>query len=147
VFNGCVRKATKGGFMKAIPKTRASDVTSFVLGGRWPLDDLDQPTMRWLCTIAKRKHVAVIDVIYEALDSFVAKWEADAELGEKLSSSGAAKRWWSDGWPIPVRRNQSTFLRVRDETPAVAAMCINNPDCSPVGIIHPDTQLRSNRLC
>jgi hypothetical protein len=88
-----VRKATKGGFMKATPKTRASDVRSFVLGRRWPLDGLDQPTMRWLSTIAKRKHVAVVDVIYEALDSLVAKWETDAELEEKLSSSDAAKRW------------------------------------------------------
>jgi hypothetical protein len=37
--------------------------------------------------------VAVVDVIYEALDSFVAKWEAEAEMEKKLSSSDAAKRW------------------------------------------------------
>jgi hypothetical protein len=39
--------------------------------------------MRWLSKIAKRKYVAVVDVIYEALDSFVAKWETEAEL-EKI---------------------------------------------------------------
>src|SRR5881227_1546242 len=26
------------------------------------------------------------------------------------------------------------FLRARNETPSVAAMCIHDPDCSPVGI-------------
>lgn len=93
MFNRCVRKATEGSFMKTIPKTRASNVTPFVLEGRWSLDGLDQPTMRWLSKIAKRKHVAVVDVIYEALDSFVAKWEAEAELEKKLSSPDAAKRW------------------------------------------------------
>jgi hypothetical protein len=47
-------------------------------------DGPDQPTMRWLSKVAKRKHVAVVDVIYEALDSFVAKWEADAELEKNI---------------------------------------------------------------
>jgi len=84
VFNRCVRKATEGGFTKTIPKTRASNVTPFVLEDRWPLDALDQPTMPSLSKIAKRKHVAVVDVIYEALESFVAKCEAEAELEEKI---------------------------------------------------------------
>jgi hypothetical protein len=84
VFNRCVRKATEGGFMKTIPKTRASNVTPFVLEGRWALDGLDQPTMRWLSKVAKRKRVVVADVIYEAVESFVAKCEAEAELETKI---------------------------------------------------------------
>ena len=59
-------------------------MTPFVLAGRWALDGLDQPTMRWLSKTAKRKHVAVADIIYEALDSFVAKCEAHAELETKI---------------------------------------------------------------
>jgi hypothetical protein len=58
--------------MKTIPK-RPTNVTPFVLEGCWALDGLDQPTMRWLSKVAKRKHVGVADVIYEALESFVAK--------------------------------------------------------------------------
>jgi len=76
--------STEGGFMKTIPTARASNVTPFVLEGCWALDGLDQPTMRWLSKIAKRKHVAVADVIYEAIESFLAKWEAEAELETKI---------------------------------------------------------------
>jgi hypothetical protein len=125
--------------MKTIPKTRASNVTPFVLEGRWPLDGLDQPTMRWLSKIAKRKHVAVVDVIYEALDSFVAKWEAEAELEKNYQvptplNGGSATdgRFQSD-------ESSQLFLRVRNETPSVAAMCIQDPDCSAVGINHRHT--------
>ncbi len=50
---------------KTISETRPSNVTPFVLDGCWALDGLDQPTMRWLSKIAKRKHVAVADVIYK----------------------------------------------------------------------------------
>jgi hypothetical protein len=82
--NTCVRKATVSGCMKTIPKTRPSNVTPFVLEDCWALDGLDQPTMRWLSNIAKRKHVAVADVIYEAIESFLAKWEAEAELETKI---------------------------------------------------------------
>ncbi len=84
VFNKCVRKATVSGCMKIIPKTRPSYVTPFVLERCWALDGLDQPTMRWLSKIAKRKHVAVADVIYEAIESFLAKWEAEAEPETKI---------------------------------------------------------------
>jgi hypothetical protein len=70
--------------MKAIPKTRPSNVTPFILEGRWALDRLDQPTMRWLSKIAKRKRVGIADVIYEAVESSVAKCEAEAELEEKI---------------------------------------------------------------
>ncbi len=70
--------------MKTILKTRPSNVTPFVLAGRWRLDRLDQPTMRWLSKVAKRKRVGVADVIYEAVHSFVAKCESEAELEEKI---------------------------------------------------------------
>ena len=70
--------------MKTTPKTRPSNVTPFVLDGCWALDGLDQPTMRWLSKVAKRKRVGVADVIYEALESFVAKCEAEADLENKI---------------------------------------------------------------
>ena len=70
--------------MKAISKTRPGNVTPFVLEGRWALDRLDQPTMRWLSKVAKRKRVGVADVIYEALESFIAKCEAETELETKI---------------------------------------------------------------
>jgi hypothetical protein len=70
--------------MKTTPKTRPSNVTPFVLEGCWVLDGLDQPTMRSLSKEAKRKHVAVADVIYEAIGSFVAKCEVEAELEKKI---------------------------------------------------------------
>jgi hypothetical protein len=54
------------------------------LEGRWALDGLDQQTMRWLSKEAKRKRVGVADVIYEAVESFVAKCEAEAELETKI---------------------------------------------------------------
>ena len=38
----------------------------------------------WLSEEAKRKRVGVADVIYEALESFVAKCEAEAELEKKI---------------------------------------------------------------
>lgn len=69
--------------MKTISKTRPGNVTAFVLEGRWALDGLDQPTMRWLSETAKRKHVAVADVVYKALESFVAKCEAETELARE----------------------------------------------------------------
>ena len=79
-----VRKAAEGVCMKTISKTRPGNVTPFVLEGCWALDGLDQPTMRWLSKEAKRKHVAVADVIYEAIESFIAKCEAEAELETKI---------------------------------------------------------------
>lgn len=70
--------------MKTIPKTRPGNVTPFVLDGCWTLDGLDQRTMRSLSRAAKRKRVGVADVIYEALESFLAKCEAQAELETKI---------------------------------------------------------------
>jgi hypothetical protein len=70
--------------MKTTPQTRPSNVTPFILEGRWRLDGLDQPTMRSLSKEAKRKRVEVANVIYEAIDSFVAKCEAEAELETKI---------------------------------------------------------------
>ena len=79
-----MRKATEGSCIKTISETRPSNVTPFVLEGCWALDGLEQPMMRWLSKIAKRKNVAVADVIYEAIESFLAKWEAEAELETKI---------------------------------------------------------------
>jgi hypothetical protein len=70
--------------MKTTPKTRPCNVTPFVLEGCWVIDGIDQPTMRWLSNIAKQKHVGVTDVIYEAVESFVAKCEAEADLENKI---------------------------------------------------------------
>jgi len=70
--------------VKTIPKTRPGNVTPFVLEGCWALDGLDQPTLRSLSKEAKRKRVGVADVIYEAVESFIAKCEAEAELENKI---------------------------------------------------------------
>ena len=40
--------------------------------------------MRWLSKVAKRKRVGVADIIYEAVESFVAKCEAEADLERKV---------------------------------------------------------------
>jgi hypothetical protein len=70
--------------MKTPHNRRHANVTPFVLEGRWAPDRLDQPTMRWLSKVAKRKRVGVADVIYQAIESFVAKCEAEAELETKI---------------------------------------------------------------
>jgi hypothetical protein len=70
--------------MKTISEMRPGNVTPFVLEGCWALDGLDQPTMRWLSKVAKRKRVGVADVIYDVIESFVAKCEAEAELEKKI---------------------------------------------------------------
>ena len=70
--------------VKSLPKMRHAKVTPFVLEGRWALDGLDQSTMRWLSKVAKRKRVGVADVMYEAIASFLARWEAEAELETKI---------------------------------------------------------------
>jgi hypothetical protein len=96
--------------METISKTRPGNVTPFVLAGRWALDGLDQPTMRWLSKTAKRKHVAVADIIYEAIDSFVAKCEAEGRTrNENHQVSDFAKKAVVDGSLIRVRQTQSAF--------------------------------------
>ena len=79
-----MRKATEGSCIKTISETRPSNVTPFVLEGRWALHGLDRPTMRWLSKEAKRQRVRVADIIYEAIESFVAKCEAEAKLENKI---------------------------------------------------------------
>ena len=69
----------------SIHMCRASGkVTPSILDARWALDCLDQPTMRWLSKAAKRKRVSVAEVIYESVESFVAKCEAEADLDKKI---------------------------------------------------------------
>ena len=70
--------------MKTAPKTRPANVMSFVLEGCWPLDGFDQRELRRLSKIATRNRVGVADVIYEAIESFVAKCEAEVDLEEKV---------------------------------------------------------------
>ena len=72
------------GSMKTTPKTRPGNVTSFILEGRWPLAGFDQRELRRLSKTAKRHGVGVADVLYEAVESFVAKCEAEADLEEKV---------------------------------------------------------------
>ena len=82
--------------MKTAPKTRPSNVTSFILEGRWPLDGFNQQELRRLSKTAMRNGVGVADVIYEAVESFVAKCEAEAELEEKvIKFPTVANRWQS----------------------------------------------------
>ena len=82
--------------MKTAPKTRPPNVMSFVLEGRWPLDGFDQRELRRLSKIANRNGVGVADVIYEAIESFVAKCEAEADLKEKvIKFPTVATRWRS----------------------------------------------------
>src|SRR5260370_7691885 len=70
--------------MKTAPKTRPGNVTSFILEGCWPLDGFDQRELRRLSKIAKRNGVGVADVIYEAIEPFVANCGAEADLEEKV---------------------------------------------------------------
>ena len=82
--------------MKTAPKTRPANVMPFILEGCWPLDGFDQRELRRLSKIATRNGVGVADVIYEAIESFVAKCEAAADLEEKVITFPAvAKRWRS----------------------------------------------------
>jgi hypothetical protein len=90
-----VRKTAEGGCMKTISRTRPGNVTPFVLEGRWTLDGLDQRTIRWLSKVAKREHVAVADVIYEVIESFVAKCEAEDELETKIIKFPTSLKRWS----------------------------------------------------
>jgi hypothetical protein len=68
---------------------RPGNATPFVLEGRWALDGLDQATLRSLSKEAKRKRLGVID---DAVESFVAKCEAEADLENKIvNGKGSTK--------------------------------------------------------
>jgi hypothetical protein len=95
-FLARAQKAAEKAGMKTAPKTRPSNVTSFILEGCWPLDGFDQRELRRLSKIAKRNGVGVADVIYEAIESFVANCEAEADLEEKvIKFPTVADRWRS----------------------------------------------------
>ena len=70
--------------MKIISKIRPGNITPFLLEGRWVLDGLDQQTMRSFSKEAKRKRVGFANVIYEAIESFVAKCDAEVDLEGKI---------------------------------------------------------------
>ena len=80
--------------MKSALRTRHANVTPFVLDGRWALNGLDRSTMRSLSMEAKRKHVGVADIIYETVESFVAKCEAEAELETKIIRFPIPRERW-----------------------------------------------------
>jgi hypothetical protein len=98
--------------MKTAPKTRPSNVTSFILEGCWPLDGFDQRELRRLSKIAKRNGVGVADVIYEAIESFVAKCEAEAYLEETVIKfpTVADGRWITDSRTLLRRGLVMKFL-------------------------------------
>jgi hypothetical protein len=120
--------------MKTAPKTRPSNVTSFILEGCWPLDGFDQRELRRLSKIAKRNGVGVADVIYEAIESFVAKCEAEADLEEKViefpTVADRVGRWITDS----SSRNAVNFSFARATKRFLASRCVCNPDRSTVGI-------------
>jgi len=120
--------------MKTISETRPGNVTPFVLEGRWALDGLDQSTMRWLSKIAKRKHVAVADVIYEAIESFLARWEAEAELETKIIKFPTSLKDSRRRIANSSSTNSVSNFSARTIPLPVAAMRVSNPDGSPVGI-------------
>ena len=100
--------------MKTTPKTRPSNVTSFILEGRWPLAGFDQRELRRLSKTAKRNGVGIADVLYEAVESFVAKCEAEADLEEKvIKFPTVAQRSWCDGSPR-LRSHSAKDHRGRD---------------------------------
>ena len=83
--------------MKTTPKTRPSNVTSFILEGRWPLAGFDQRELRRLSKTATRNGVGIADLLSEAVESFVAKCEAEADLEEKvIKFPTVAQRSWRD---------------------------------------------------
>jgi hypothetical protein len=95
-FLARAQKPAENAGMKTAPKTRPANVMSFVLEGCWPLDGFDQRELRRLSKIATRNRVGVADVIYEAIESFVAKCEAAADLEEKVVTfPTVANKWQS----------------------------------------------------
>jgi hypothetical protein len=89
--------------MNTAPKTRPSNVTPFVLEGCWVLDGPDQQTMRSLSKEPRRKRVGLADIIYEAVESFVAKCEAEADLENKIIK-----------FPTPLEGNATAPVQGRD---------------------------------
>jgi hypothetical protein len=95
-FLARARKAAENAGMKTAPKTRPGNVMSFVLEGCWPLDGFDQRELRRLSRIAKRNGVGIADILYEAVESFVARCEAEADLEEKvIKFPTVANKWRS----------------------------------------------------
>ena len=64
--------------------SRPSNVTSFILEGRRPLPGFDQRELRRLSKRAERKGVGVPAVLSKAVESFIAKCEAEADLEKKV---------------------------------------------------------------
>jgi alkylation response protein AidB-like acyl-CoA dehydrogenase len=91
-----------------------------MLGGWWPLDGFEQRELRRLSKIAKRNCVGIADVVYEAVESFVAKSEAVADLEDKLIDfPTVAKACSAMDRRIPQMR--AAFIRSQNETLLVVA--------------------------
>jgi hypothetical protein len=119
------RKAADNGDIKTISKTRPSNVTPFVLEDRWALDGLDQTTLQSLSKEARRKRVGVADVIHEAVELFVAKCEAEADLERKvikfpmpLKTDSAMDHWFE------FNKRGQLLIRRYNETLSVSAMAL-----------------------
>ena len=121
--------------MKTPLNTRHANVTPFVLDGRWALDGLDRSTMRSLSKEAKRKHVGVADVIYEAVESFVAKCEAEAELENENYQVPTPLKDGMRRIADSSSRNAVSFSSARAQRNAFRRRdVLNNPDRSPARI-------------
>jgi hypothetical protein len=73
----------------------------------------------------KRPREAILRLIQICLD--------DAE-SEKISSTRQAQFAASADRRFKFQKRGQLFIRVHNETPSVVAMCVCNPDGSPVGI-------------
>ena len=115
--------------MKTAPKTRTGNVMSFILEGCWPLDAFDQRELRRLSKIAKRNCVGVADVIYEAVESFVAKCEAEADLEENvITFPTVGNKWRSIGSLTRVRQTQSAFHPLAQRNAFLLLVCPRRDD-------------------
>ncbi|KAF5406698.1 MAG: hypothetical protein Udaeo2_32400 [Candidatus Udaeobacter sp.] len=77
------------------------------------------------------------------------RWSTSfTKLSIHSSRNGKLTPNWKKNYQVPMPLNGGSatdgrfqfdetsrlFLRVHNETPSVAVMCIHDPDCSPVGI-------------
>ena len=120
--------------MKTTPKTRPSNVTSFILEGRWPLAGFDQRELRRLSKTAKRNGVDLADVLSEAVESFVAKCEAEADLeGKVIKFPTIAKGGSATNRRLKFEKRRQLLIGTHNKTLPVVAMCVSNKNRSALG--------------
>ena len=77
----------------------------------------------------------VADVICEAVESFLAKCEGEAELETKIIKFPTSlKKWQSTDHCFQFQKRSQLFVGVHNEALTVIAVCVNNPDRSPFRI-------------